>query len=187
MIYLQLAFEFFKTGLFAVGGGLATIPFLSKMGENYGWFTNAELVNMFAISESTPGPIGINMATYVGYKVGGYLGSLVATLSEVAPAIIIIICIAKILDKFKESEYIKAAFKGLRPTVFGLILSAFISIFITSVIFVDKYKETGNFIDMFDIRVILIFVLVLLLNKKWKIHPIFYVILSATLGIIFAL
>ena len=187
MIYLQLCFEFFKTGLFAIGGGLVTIPFLSEMGEKYGWFTSQELANMFAISESTPGPIGINMATYVGYKVAGVLGSIVATFSEVAPAIIIIIIVSKILIKFKESEYIKTAFKGLRPVVFGFILSAFVSIFTTSVILLDKYKETNNFVSMFDIRLIGIFLLILLLNTKWKIHPIFYVLLSGLLGIVFVL
>lgn len=187
MIYLQLFFEFFKTGLFAIGGGLVTIPFLAKMGENFGWFTPSELTNMFAISESTPGPIGINMATYVGYKVAGILGGLIATIGEVAPAIIIIMIIAKILKEFKESEYVKAAFKGLRPTVFGLIISAFLGIFTSSVIFVDKYKQTGNIKDLLDIRVIGIFAVVFLLNKKWKIHPVFYVILSALAGIILSL
>ena len=187
MIYLQLFFEFFKTGLFAIGGGLVTIPFLAKMGENFGWFTPAELTNMFAISESTPGPIGINMATYVGYKVGGIFGGLVATIGEVSPAIIIIIIIAKILKEFKESEYVKSAFKGLRPTVFGLILSAFVGIFTSSVIFLDKYKETKNINDLLDIRVIGIFVVIFLLNKKWKIHPIFYVLLSALAGIVLGL
>lgn len=187
MIYLQLFFEFFKIGLFAIGGGLVTIPFLAKLGENYGWFTSADLTNMFAISESTPGPIGINMATYVGNTVAGPLGGLIATLGEVAPSIIIIIIVARILKQFKESEYVKAAFKGLRPTVLGLILSAFVGIFTSSVIYVDKFKETGDIKDLFDIRVIGIFILIFLLNKKWKIHPIFYVLLSATIGIVLAL
>lgn len=187
MIYLRLYFEFFKVGLFAIGGGLVTIPFLDKLGQTYGWFTSAELTNMFAISESTPGPIGINMATYVGFKVAGPFGGLVATLGEVSPAIIIIMIIAKILKEFKESEYVKAAFKGLRPTVFGLILSAFVGIFTSSVIFLDKYKESGNIKDMFDIRIIAIFILIFLLNKKWKIHPVFYVALSAIIGIILGL
>lgn len=187
MIYLQLIFEFFKTGLFAIGGGLVTIPFLAKMGEDYGWFTNSELANMFAISESTPGPIGINMATYVGYKVAGPLGGIVATLAEVAPAIIIIVIIFSILKKFKESDYVNAGFKGLRPIVFGLIISAFVGIFKTSVLLFDNYKETGNIKDIFDFRLIIIFVAIALMNKKWKIHPIFYVIISAFLGIIFGL
>lgn len=187
MIYLQLFIEFFKTGLFAIGGGLVTIPFLSQMGKEFGWFTQEELANMLAISESTPGPIGINMATYVGYKLGGIPGSICATIGEITPAIIIIILIAKILKEFKDSKYVKAAFEGLRPTVFGLILSAFVSIFTSAVIFVDKYKETGNINDLFDIRILLIFIGVFLLNKKWKIHPIFYVLISAVIGIILKL
>lgn len=187
MIYLQLFYEFFKTGLFAIGGGLVTIPFLAKMGENFGWFTHAELTNMFAISESTPGPIGINMATYVGYKVGGIFGGVIATIGEVAPAIIILMIIAKVLNEFKNSEYVKAAFKGLRPVVFGLVLSAFVSIFTSSVLFLDKYKASGNINDLFDIRTIGIFIVVFLLNRKWKIHPVFYVALSALAGIILCL
>lgn len=187
MIYLQLFYEFFKTGLFAIGGGLVTIPFLSQMGEKFGWFTNEELANMLAISESTPGPIGINMATYVGFKMGGIFGSICATIGEVAPAIIIIMIIAKALKEFKDSKYVKAAFDGLRPTVFGLILSAFVGIFTSSVIFLDKYKVAGNIDDLIDIRIILIFIAVFLLNKKWKIHPIFYILLAAIAGIILKL
>ena len=187
MIYLQLYFEFFKTGLFAIGGGLVTIPFLAKIGENYGWFTPAELTNMFAISESTPGPIGINMATYVGFKVAGIPGAIISTIGEVSPAIIIIMVIARILKKFKESDYVKSAFKGLRPTVFGLIISAFVGIFTSSVVFVDEYRKTGNIKDLLDIRIIGIFVIIFLLNRKWKIHPIFYVLLSALAGVIMSL
>ena len=184
MIYLQLYLEFFKIGLFATGGGLATLPFLSKMGLESGWFSSSELANMLAISESTPGPIGINMATYVGYKLAGPLGGLVASLGEITPAIIIIIIIAKFLKDFKDSEYVKAAFKGLRPVVFGLITSSVFSLFSSSVIYLDKFKETGNIQDLFDIRVILIFGLVFFLYKKWKIHPIFYILFAALLAIL---
>ena len=105
-ILLILFYEFFKVGLFAVGGGLATIPFLSAMGEKLSWFTYAELADMIAISESTPGPMGINMATYVGYEVAsqnginGILGAVTATLGEVAPSIIVIMIIANFLKKY---------------------------------------------------------------------------------------
>lgn len=185
MIYLTLFFEFFKTGLFAVGGGLATIPFLSKMGQTYGWFSQAELSNMFAISESTPGPIGINMATYVGFKVGGVFGSLCATIGEVAPAVIIIIIIARILKQFKENKYVKYGFEGIRPVTFGLIVSALVSIFTSSVIYLDAYRSSGLLSDLINLKVIGIFVLVLILNKKFKVHPIVFVALSAILGMLF--
>lgn len=184
MIYLTLFFEFFKTGLFAMGGGLATIPFLSKMGSTYGWFTSQELSNMFAISESTPGPIGINMATYVGYKVVGIPGALCSTIGEVTPAIIIIIIIAKILKQFKENKYVKYAFEGIRPITLGLIVSAFVSIFTSSVIYLDAFKQSHLIKDLIDLRILFIFILVFILNKKLKIHPIFYVVLSAIIGII---
>ena len=97
--YLRLCWEFFKTGLFAIGGGMATLPFLTNIGETTGWYTQTELMNMLAVSESTPGPIGINMATYVGFTVGGVPGAILATLSEVAPSIIIILIIAVMLKK----------------------------------------------------------------------------------------
>lgn len=187
MIYLKLYYEFFKTGLFAIGGGLVTIPFLSKMGENFGWFTHEELVNMLAISESTPGPIGINMATYVGFKMGGVLGAICATIGEVSPALIIIMVIARFLKEFRNNKYVDAAFKGIRPTVIGLIIAAITSIFLTSVLHLNNYYLTGNIKDIFDPYTIGIFILIFLLNSKWKIHPIFYVVLSGIIGIIFNL
>lgn len=187
MIYLTLFFEFFKTGLFAMGGGLATIPFLSKMGSTYGWFNQTELSNMFAISESTPGPIGINMATYVGFKVAGIKGAICSTVGEVMPAIIIIVIIARILNEFKENKYVKYSFEGIRPITLGLIISAFVSIFTSSVVFVEAYKQSGLINDLLDIKVLGIFILVLVLNKKFKVHPIVYVGLSALIGIILAL
>ena len=123
MIYLKLFFEFFKTGLFAVGGGLATLPFLEEIAQKTGWFTHAELANMLAVSESSPGPIGVNMATYVGYTTGclqgshflGVLGAIIATLGLITPSIIIILIVAAILKNFRDNRYVNAAFYGLRP------------------------------------------------------------------------
>ena len=100
MIYIKLFLEFFKIGLFAVGGGLATIPFLYDLAEKTSWFTKAELSNMIAVGESTPGPIGVNMATYAGVQTTGILGGISATLGLICPSLIIILIIAKILDKF---------------------------------------------------------------------------------------
>ena len=94
MIYLRLFFEFCKVGLFSVGGGLATIPFLTDLGERTGWFTSAQLADMIAVSESTPGPMGVNMATYVGFTSGGVLGGIVATLGLIFPSLVIILIIA---------------------------------------------------------------------------------------------
>ena len=93
-VYLRLYWEFFKTGLFAVGGGMATRPFLKDIVQSTGWYTYTDLMNMLAVSESTPGPIGINMATYVGFTVGGIPGAVIATLGEVTPSIIVILIVA---------------------------------------------------------------------------------------------
>ena len=115
MLYLQLFYEFFKTGLFAIGGGLATLPFLYDMADKYPWFTRTDLANMIAVSESTPGPIGVNMATYVGFTTGGILGSIIATCGLVLPSLIIIIIIAKFLESFQDNRFVQSAFYGLRP------------------------------------------------------------------------
>ena len=130
---LLLAFyEFFKTGLFALGGGLATIPFLTEMMNKYHWFTADMLTDMIAVSESTPGAIGINMATYTGYHINGVMGGIVATLGLIAPSIIVICIVAQFLKKFKDSELVKSVFYGIRPAVTALIASAGITIFIAA-------------------------------------------------------
>ena len=121
MLYLQLFWEFFKTGLFAVGGGLATLPFLQDMADRTGWFTHAQLADMLAVSESTPGPIGVNMATYVGFTTGGVGGALVATIGLVAPSVIVILIVAAFLKAFRDSKWVNAAFYGLRPASPALV------------------------------------------------------------------
>lgn len=184
MIYLKLFFEFFKTGLFAIGGGLATIPFLNEMGIKTAWFTSTELTNMIAISESTPGPIGINMATYVGYTVTGFSGSLVATIGEVTPCIIIILLISKAMSKYKNNKYVNDAMIGIRACSIGLLAYATLTVISSTLVQLDLFKQTKKFFDLFDIRVISIFVITLFLSKKVKIHPVFYLLIAAALGII---
>lgn len=185
MLLLQLYFEFFKTGLFALGGGLATVPFLSQMGEKFGWFTQEMLADMIAISESTPGPIGVNMATYTGYSLAGISGAVVATLGLITPSIIIIIIIAQFLKKFKDSPYVKAVFDGIRPAVVALILVALLGIITTSVIFVDKALASGSWLDMFSLKTLILFIAVIIGSAKIKTHPIVWIGLSALIGVIF--
>lgn len=185
MLYLQLFYEFFKTGLFALGGGLATIPFLSQMADNLGWFTHATLADMIAISESTPGPIGVNMATYTGFTMLGIPGAIVATLGLVTPSIIIIIIIAQFLNTFKDSIYVKAVFDGIRPAVVGLILTALVGIFTSSVVFPELAKASGNIMDMFSIKTTILFIAILVGSKKLNVHPIVWIGLSALMGILF--
>ncbi len=196
MLYLKLFFEFFKTGLFAVGGGMATIPFLYKMSDATGWFSHDDLANMIAVGESTPGPIGVNMATYVGYvsganqggTLGAILGAVTATLGLVTPSIIIILIIAGFLKAFRDSKYVGNAFYGLRPASTGLIAAAGLSV-VVSCLFVSEVSITS-----FDwkavnwIGIALGVVLWILTNKIKKtkgLHPIVFIVASAVVGIIF--
>jgi len=188
MIYLQLFIEFFKAGLFAIGGGLATLPFLYNISDKFGWYSYSDLANMIAISESTPGPVGINTATYVGNTVAGIPGSLVATLGLVIPSIIIIIIISHFLNKFKNSKSVKNIFYGLRPASTALIAAAGYSVMKLSLFWINQYKETGILQDLFNMKAILfaIFLLVITNIKKIKnLHPIVFIGLSAVVGIIF--
>ena len=179
MIFLQLFYEFFKIGLFAVGGGMATIPFLMDLTSRYSWFTMADLTNMIAVSESTPGPIGINMATYAGFNAAGIPGALCATLSLVLPAWIIIILIAKFMSSFSENKYVKGAFYGIRPMIAALIGYAVWQIAVIT------FADTSGPTILFHYDAIVICTLLLLLFQ-WKpckkIHPIFWIACGAVLG-----
>ena len=192
-IYLQLYWEFFKTGLFAIGGGMATLPFLKDIGASTGWYTYSDLMNMLAVSESTPGPIGINMATYVGYLVGGLPGAVIATLGEVTPSIIVILLIAVLLKNFQDNQYVNWAFYGLRPASTGLIGGACVAVMLEVLTFV--HISAGGIVNTFGLERGQIFNLPalalaagLLTNwvkkvKEW--HPIVFIGLSAVVGVIF--
>lgn len=192
MLYLRLFLEFFKTGLFAIGGGMATIPFLYDMADQTGWFTAQDLANMIAVGESTPGPIGVNMATYVGYLTGGtqgglagsILGAVIATLGLVTPSILVILVIAAFLKSFRDSKYVNAAFYGLRPASTGLIAAAGLSVVVSNLLVTDAAGLPGVNAK----GVILAFVLWLLTNrvkqtKNW--HPIIFILGAAVVGIVF--
>lgn len=187
MIYKKLYIVFFKIGLFAVGGGLATLPFLREVADKYGWITLQELVDMIAISESTPGPIGINMATYVGYKNANILGGIITTLGLITPSIIIIILIAYYYNKFNDKPVVKAGFYGIRPAVAGLIGAAGFEVAKISLFNINKYLGTHKIIDLLDIKAILLFIVVFYLLNKYKKHPILYLVGAAIIGIIFKL
>lgn len=197
-IYLRLYWEFFKTGLFAVGGGMATLPFLQNIGETTGWYTYADLMNMLAVSESTPGPIGINMATYVGYTVGGVPGALIATLGEVTPSIVVILIIAAILRSFRDNVYVERAFYGLRPASTGLIGAACVAVMLevlTSVEssgsegLVKRFHLNGSLANLFNWQGLVLAALLLALTN-WvkptkKLHPIVFIAFSAVVGVVF--
>lgn len=124
MTILLMCLEFFKTGLLSVGGGLATLPFLYEMADRYPWFTRAQLGDMIAVSESTPGPIGVNMATYAGYSAFGVPGAVLATFSLVLPSFLVILIVSRFLQRFQDSVLVKRILSGLRPASVGLIAAA---------------------------------------------------------------
>ena len=186
-IYLQLFWEFFKTGLFAVGGGLATLPFLYDMSARTGWFTTSEIADMLAVSESTPGPIGINMATYSGVTTGGVLGGNIATMGLICPSIIIIIIIANVLKKFKDSEIVQRVFYGLRPASLGLIAAAGLGVAKIALLKLDVYQESGVLAQLFDWKCIVLAAVIFIVYRKLKHSPIFYILAAAAIGVIFKL
>ena len=189
MIYLQLFFEFFKTGLFAVGGGMATLPFLYDMAEKTNWFTSGQLADMIAVSESTPGPIGVNTATYVGFTTAGFWGGLIATLALVTPSVIIIVIISYFLKAFRENKYVDAAFYGLRPASTGLIAAAGMTVVTITLLQMDLFKNSGSIMDLFNWKSLILAVIIYILSNNIKqtkkLHPVFFIVGSAIIGILF--
>lgn len=184
MTLLRLWWEFFKIGLFSVGGGMATLPFLYDMSDRTGWFTYNQIADMLAVSESTPGPIGINMATYTGYTTAGFWGSLVATLGIITPGIIIVLLIIAVLDMFRKNKYVEAAFYGLRPASTGLIAAA--GVLVVEIALLNM--GAGSFIELFNIKAIVL-AAVLLVLTRWvkptkKLHPIVFIAASAVAGVL---
>lgn len=190
MICLRLFLEYFKIGLFSVGGGLATIPFLTDLGNRTGWFHAGDLANMLAVSESTPGPIGVNMATYVGFRLGGIPGGIAATLGLIAPSVIIILIIALFLQKFRQSRAVDAVFKGLRPASMGLIAAAFLQVCSIALMNQETLVPDKGVVrvDLFHwpaIALAAVIFLCLRYTPLKKLHPVAFIALAAVMGILF--
>ena len=196
MTYLLLFYEYFKTGLFAVGGGMATLPFLYDMSARHpDWFTTSQIADMLAVSESTPGPIGVNMATYVGFTVGGVPGAIIATIGEVTPSIIVVLIVAAMLAKFRDSKLVSNALYGLRPASTGLIAAACIDVVLQVLLHVNSSTVSGALMKVFSWAgslsgrgLVLAAVLLVLTNyvkQTKKLHPIVFIGLSAVVGILF--
>ena len=168
MIYLRLFWEFFKVGLFSVGGGLATLPFLYSLGAKTGWFSTADVANMLAVSESTPGPIGVNMATYAGFDCGGVLGGVVATLGLVTPSVIVIVLIAMALQAFRTNKYVDAAFYTLHPASTGLIAAAGWSVFALVLVNLDAYRASYQQADLLQWKNLILFAVIWVLTNLVK-------------------
>ncbi len=169
MIYLLLAYEFLKIGVFSFGGGFATIPFLYDISVKYGWYTVKELTNMTAVASMTPGPVGINVATYAGVKTAGILGSIVATMFEVLPSLILVILVSKLLKKFSDNFYVKSVIEVLKPIGCALLFS----------VAIGMIRPEIN-----DIKSIILLVIMLVLSWKSKKEPLFYMLIGGTIGLI---
>ena len=180
---LLLYYEFFKVGLFAVGGGLATLPFLFKMSEKYTWFTQKMVGDMIAISESTPGPIGVNMATYAGFQNYGVIGAIVATLGLITPSIIVIIIVANFLKRFSESAMVKNLFSTLRPAVSGMLGAVAITLIVGEIFNLNEYATSGLITEVFKYKQIIWFGILVYITNKYNKHPLFYIAISAAMGI----
>ena len=184
MIYFHLFYEFFITGLLMFGGGLASIPFLRQMAETTGWFTTEDLMNMIAISESSPGPIAVNIATYAGFLSAGISGGILATFSLLLPSFIITSIIARLLKRFRESPLVDAAFYGLRPASLGLIAAAGVVVLRYALLNLELWNETGDFFSLFDIRALALAIVLFILINKLKTHPVIFLLASALIGIV---
>jgi len=186
VILLRLFYEFFKTGLFSIGGGLATLPFLYDISNRTGWFTHSQLTDMIAISESTPGPIGVNMATYVGFNSAGIPGAVAATLGLVTPSVIIILLIAKALTAFRSNKYVNALFYSLRPASTGLIAASGFALIMIVFFNKDVLEQGRSFLAAIRMAPLALGVLIFVLTRIFKkAHPAIFILLSALVGIVF--
>lgn len=195
MILWKLFWEFFKTGLFAIGGGMATVPFLQDISAKTGWFTSADLANMIAVSESTPGPMGVNMATYVGYTVGsqqlggtgmGVVGAVVATLGLISPSIVVILIVAYFLKRFRDSKLVDSVLYGLRPASVALISAAGVEIVLFAVLRVESIWRIVDASLSWKavVLALAVFAGTNLIPGLKKIHPIWFVVASAVAGVL---
>lgn len=182
MIYLLLFLEFMKVGAFALGGGPATLPFLNELTEKYDWFSKSELTNFIAVSESTPGPLGVNMATYAGYNTGGVLGGLVATFGLILPSLILIMLIAKFLSNFNQNKLVRGIFYGIRPAVTAMIAVAVVELWQIGLL----TGADGTFAVQWPLLILCVVVFGLLQIKKLgKLHPIAWILGAAVVGMVF--
>ena len=184
MIFLKLFFEFFKVGLFSVGGGLATIPFLQDLGTRTGWFSAEKLADMIAVSESTPGPIGVNMSTYVGFTSGGPLGAVIGVLGLITPSIMVILIVSAFLKRFRESRIVSGVFEGLRPASTALVTAAGIGVAKIALFREGAGTDLSALSPCWPAMAIAVAVFVCMRLPKLKnLHPIVYIALAAVAGV----
>jgi chromate transporter len=191
MTPLLIYTEFFKIGLFSIGGGLATLPFLFQLAARYPWLSPETVGNNLAIAQSAPGAVGVNMSMLAGFCSGAGTGSRLAIMNAalaglglVTPSIIIIIIVARALAAFKENIWVQAAFSGLRPAAAGLLAAAAFGALKTALL---QMPEAANFWSMFKWRECLLFIAAFALMRKFKFHPIVYIAAAGIIGIVWQL
>ena len=186
MSLIALFGVFFYIGLFAIGGGLVAATFMQQaLVTKYALITNEKFYSMLAISESTPGPIGINMATYIGNELYGPVGGIITTIGEVLPSIIVILIIAKFFAHFQDKPLVKAAFSGLRPATSGMVMVAMAQVYKIALLRIDTFNSTKRILDLFPWPSLAFFALCLVILFKTKLHPVFLVLMGAVFGILF--
>ncbi len=182
MIFLLLCFEFAKIGLFSFGGGYATLPFLYHMSEVYGWFSPQELSQMLAISSITPGPVGLNVATFAGFKTAGISGSICATMSIMLPSFFMVLIISKMLKKFSDSPVLTSIMYALRPVCAAMLAAVALRLFMESVV---KFGTLSDFtLKNIDFKAFLLFIILLIVSLKVKKDPLIYLAFGAIAGIL---
>jgi chromate transporter len=184
MTLLKLFFTFFYVGLFTIGGGLVAITIMFDPIVGAGLITSEEFYNMVAISESTPGPIGINMATYVGFKLFGVLGGVATTMGTVLPSLIIIVIVAKYFAAFHEKPLVKAAFYGLRPTTSGMIAVAAAKVLAITIVTPAAFSIRGALFDCINVAEVVFYAAACVVLFKTKLHPLFIVLAGAAFGML---
>lgn len=176
---LTLVWEFFKTGLFAVGGGLATIPFLRELGLKHGWFTESALAEMIAVSQALPGPVGVNMSAYAGFTAAGILGAVAAALALVTPSVIVICIIARFMKRFRENKTFANIFYALRPAGVGLVMAAIIPLVLNAA----GGFSAGAGMGFAGYGIYAGFVALCFLTEKMKrVHPLYIIVLGGICG-----
>ena len=182
MELLSLFWAFFKIGLFTIGGGIASLPLIETIiGKHQGWISYYEFSHLFIISEMTPGPIGINASTFVGNKLAGFIGGVVATLGNVLPSIIIVILLAKVYFKYKNLKVVNSVLNGLKPTIVGLITSATVGIVLVALFNTRAFDLSQFEISYIKIALLLLYLFIL---RKFKPNPILIILLSGGLGLV---
>ena len=169
MIYLHLFLEFFKIGLFSFGGGYATIPFLYHISQVYNWYSLEELTQMVAVASITPGPVGINVATYAGLKSAGIFGSALATIAEMLPSMFLVIIVSKLLKKFSDNFYVKSLIQTLKPISCGLLTSVAIGLL----------KP-----EIHDLKALILIGALLIFSWKSERDPLFYILIAGVVGVV---